>query len=128
MSSDGINFIDWKAIGAAGKKMTAYERLWIAKFTTGFCGTASQLHFRYVSKKKKEEKDKLETRYETSRDRNDDESKNKCIEMDDQLSKWNTNLCPLCFLAKENTKHVIQCTHKEATDYQQKNSYYSPLG
>ena len=30
MSSDGINFIDWKAIGAAGKKMTAYERLWIA--------------------------------------------------------------------------------------------------
>ena len=56
VSSDGINFIDWKAIGATGKNRTAYERLWVAKFTSGFCGTASQLHFRYLNKKRKKKK------------------------------------------------------------------------
>ena len=57
MPSDGINFIDWKAIGAAGKNLTVYERLWVAKFTSGFCGTASQLHFRYLHFKKKERRE-----------------------------------------------------------------------
>lgn len=38
----------------------------------------------------------------------------------DQLNQWETNLCPLCSLVKENTKHVIQCTHVDAKDYRQK--------
>ena len=120
VASDGIKFIDWKAIAAAGKNLTAYERLWVAKFTSGFCGTVSQLHFRYVSKKEKEEKTALKTRHEIERVGNDDESKNKCIEMDEHLSQWNTDLCPLCSLTTENTKHVIQCTLEEAADYRQK--------
>ena len=73
ISSDGIKFIAWKEIAAAGKNLTAYEHLWVAKFTSGFCGTVSQLHFRYVSKKEKEEKTALKTRHEIERVGNDDE-------------------------------------------------------
>ena len=44
----------------AGKSLTAYEKLWVTKFTSDFCGTASQMHHRYVSKKKQKEKAELE--------------------------------------------------------------------
>ena len=40
--------------------------------------------------------------------------------MDEHLSQWNADLCPLCSLTTENTKHVIQCTLEEAADYRQK--------
>ena len=37
VSQEGIGVIDWEPIGIAGKNLTEYERLWVAKITSGFC-------------------------------------------------------------------------------------------
>ena len=111
---EGIDMIDWEAIGMAGKHLTAYEKLWVTKFTSGFCGTATQMHYRYVSKKKKKEKEALD---ELDENEENNTEQQKDIVIDQEVSQWTHNLCPLCSTVRENTKHVLICPQKEATFY-----------
>ena len=111
ISAQGVTFIDWNAIGAAGKNLTAYEKLWVTKFSSGFCGTATHMHFRYISKQRQKEKDEL-----AKLDENGNSNGNN-IELNESLSQWTNDLCPLCAAERENTKHVLKCTHHEASFY-----------
>lgn len=119
ISAQGVTFIDWNAIGAAGKNLTAYEKLWVTKFSSGFCGTATHMHFRYISKQRQKEKDEL-----AKLDENGNSNGNN-IELNESLSQWTNDLCPLCAAERENTKHVLKCTHHDASFYrlQQFNSF-----
>ena len=58
ISAEGIDLVDWRAIGDTAKSLTATEKLWVSKFTSGFSATASQMHYRYLGLKKKQEKAK----------------------------------------------------------------------
>ena len=79
--------------------LTVGEKLWIAKFTSGFCATASQMRYREIGKTtRKKHKKTIE-----------DEVNN--------IAPWNDDLCPLCKLTRENTKHVLCCTDSEATNF-----------
>lgn len=115
ISAEGVTYIDWDAIGMAGKSLTAYEKLWVTKFTSGFCGTASQMHYRYNSKKKKEERKQKEALEQIDND--SDISSMDPIQLEDKHAQWDSNLCPLCGNSKENTKHVVVCEHTEALTY-----------
>ena len=70
------------------------------------------MHFRYISKKKKEEREILE-----QSDNHSENSVPKNNQIDDNLAQWENNLCPLCAQSKENTKHVVVCPNQEATTY-----------
>lgn len=117
VTATGINYIDWNAIGAAGKSLTASERLWVAKFTSGFCGTASQLHFRYLGKVQQNEKKMKEDKQSSEETKSPDDGIEKCIQLEEKLSQWTTDLCPLCSDTRENTKHVVQCHHTSAVQF-----------
>lgn len=56
----GVKYTDWEATGQAAKSMTAHEKLWLAKCCSGFSLTASQMWCRELSRRKKEEKIRLE--------------------------------------------------------------------
>jgi len=96
---DAFDLVDWHAIAQASKMLTIGEKLWIAKFTSGFCATASQMRYREIGKTtKKKHKKTIEDEV-------------------DNIAPWNDDLCPLCKLTRANTKHVLCCTDSEATNF-----------
>ena len=75
MNTLGVQYTDWEATGQAAKSMTAHEKLWLAKFCSGFSPTASQMWYRELSRRKKEEKtrEKSEKADESSENYDDDD-------------------------------------------------------
>ena len=92
LSRQAVQHIDWNAIKGGAKLLPAGDKLWMSKFASGFCATASQMCFRDVKKK----------------DENQDE-------YDKDYTKWKSDRCPLCKTERENSAHVLQCTYKRAT-------------
>ena len=90
MRQDLVKFVDWDAIHRGSKLITAGERLWMTKYVSGFCGTASQMFYRDAKKKTETQK-----------------------QFDNDHSRWKNDLCPLCHLEHENTKHVLCCTNRK---------------
>ena len=122
MTPMGVQYTDWEATGRAAKTMTAHEKLWLAKFCSGFSPTASQMWYRELSRRKKEEKMQEKN---TNEEKSDEESVNEVDARDKlpapgsltELSYWQDDLCPLCRMQRENTKHVITCDSEQATKY-----------
>lgn len=90
-------FVDWDAIHRGAQLVTAGEKLWMSKFVSGFCGTASQMCFRDTKK-----------------------STESQSEFDQDFKRWKSNMCPLCKIVRENTKHVITCSYRKAQKYRLK--------
>lgn len=86
LSIGAVQHVDWNAIKGGAKLPPAGDKLWISKFVSGFCGTASQMFLR--DRKKKSEKQD---------------------EYDLDHRKWKSDKCPLCKEVRENTAHVLQC-------------------
>ena len=97
LTRENFSFVDWDAIHRGSKLVTTGERLWMTKFVGGFCGTASQMFYRDIKKKSKSQED-----------------------FDRDYSGWKSDICPLCRVARENTKHVLICSHRKLQRYRDK--------
>ena len=60
ITDDAIDLVDWYTIGQTAKTLSINEKMWVAKFTSGFSPTASQMYYREVgrqnSKKRKKKR------------------------------------------------------------------------
>lgn len=97
LTNNIFKFVYWDAIHKGSKLVTAGGILWITKFVSGFCGTASQMFYRDAKKKSETQTD-----------------------FDNDHSRWKSDIYPLCHLERENTKHVLCCTHRKMTQYREK--------
>ena len=91
MTMQAIPHVDRNAIKGGTKLLPAGDKLWISKFVSGFCATASQMCLRDVKKKDEKQED-----YDTD------------------YTKWKNDQCPLCKIERENSAQVLHCTHKRA--------------
>ena len=91
LSRDAVRHIDWDAIKGGAKLLPAGDKLWMSKFVSGFCATASQMTLRDREKKSESQ-----------------------LQYDMDYLKWKNNAWPLCKEDRENTEHVLQCPHKRA--------------
>ena len=121
MTELGVQYTDWEATGQAAKSMTANDKLWLAKFCSGFSSTASQMWYRELAQRKKEEKLNNEKKDECSNASNTSTRTLSRSSSPDgtlvNLSYWKDDLCPLCRTGRENTKHVLRCQDDQAKQY-----------
>ena len=47
-TKNSFTYIDWNAIEKATKMLTLNRRIWLTKFVSGFCATASKMHTRKI--------------------------------------------------------------------------------
>ena len=84
-----VPMIDWDAMEGASKMQTSGERLWLAKFVSGFIATAIQMSYR-------DQKRKTETQEEFEND----------------YRRWKCDKCPVCKKERETQYHILVCTSK----------------
>ena len=97
ISKEAVAHVDWTMMGGASKSQTAGDRLWLAKFVSGFAATAVQMTYR--DQKKTDEKQ-------------DD--------FDQDFRRWKSDLCPLCKLHRETQFHVLDCESTRAKKFRNK--------
>ena len=84
VSRQAVPLIDWKAIENASKLQTTGDKLWIAKFVSGFIVNAVQMTYRHQQKKS-----------ETDEQYHND------------FRRWKSDLCPICKNERENQHHIM---------------------
>ena len=73
ISREAFPLIDWNATQNASKIQTSGDKLWVAKFVSGFTATAVQMHYRHQQKK------------------------NETIdEFNADFRRWRSDMCPIC--------------------------------
>ena len=93
ITRQAVPLVDWNAIGSASKLQTTGDKLWVAKFVSGFTATVVQMTYRYQKKKSESETD---------------------------FRRWTCDLCPVCKSERETQHHVMRCTSRRMTCFRRK--------